>query len=492
MNVINTVFRTATFVSGRALALGVLASGALLTATETAAQQIPQTVTIRNFFKVGNDSLAFSRPILTKPYPGEDSAFIVLQQNGRIVTVRWMGTAWRKTDSASVTVLGGTNGNDEQGLLGFAFHPNYAQSRKYYLYFEDGTSGSGGSRFNLLVERTAGESLRPATGDPQRTILRLRDPYDNHNGGTIDFDTEGHLVLGIGDGGTINGDPQNRAQNLDSLHGKFLRFDVNGPDAFPGDTTRNYAIPATNPFAVSGGRPEIWAYGARNPFRWSFHPVTGEIWLGDVGQWDWEEVTRVPKGANLGWRLREGNVCFDPAQDCPSAGLEPPVLVLPHTQASCIIGGAFFVGPVSAFNGTYIFGDFGTSRVWAARVQGDTLANLTEIGSVSRLASFDRDRQGRILASSLGSTATNGRVLVLESPDMVLGPVNLRADRTMRAARTARVKLSDLRAHPEAYEWRGADGRLLATPMTYKGVAFVRAKGSADGKAAPLQPVVLD
>ncbi len=390
-----------------------------LLALPAAAQTFPTNVTIRNFFKSGNDSLVFNRPIQVKPYPNEDSAFIVLQQNGRILTVRWESGMWRKTDSASVTVLGGTGGNDEQGLLGFAFHPNYAQNRKYYIYYEDGTGGFGNNslRFNLLVERIAGETGRPATNDQQRTILRLRDPYDNHNGGTINFDKEGYLVLGIGDGGSINGDPENRSQNLDSLHGKFLRFDVDGADAFPDDTTRNYAIPASNPFATSGGRPEIWAYGARNPYRWSFHPVTGELWVGDVGQWDWEEVSRVPKGANLGWRLREANVCFNPSSGCPSEGLQHPALSLAHSEASCIVGGTFFVGPVSPFNGAYIFGDFGTSRIWAARVQGDTLVNVTEIGTVNRLVSFDRDREGRILVSAIGTNATNGRVLVLESPD---------------------------------------------------------------------------
>src|SRR5690606_948170 len=314
---------------------------------------------------------------------------------------------------------------DEQGLLGFAFHPNYAQNRMYYIYFVESSGNScfgNNPRFNMVAERTAGTSLRPAASDPQRTIQRLRDPSDNRNGGTIDFDKDGYLVVGIGDGGTTQGDPQNRSQNLDSLHGKFLRLDVNS-DAFPDDTTRNYAIPTSNPFAVSGGRPEIWAYGARNPYRWSFHPVTGEIWLGDVGQWDWEEVTRVPKGANLGWRLREGNVCFNPATGCPSEGLQRNALVLPHAQASCITGGAFFTSSAAprAFHGTYLVADFGTSRVWAARPQGDTLLNLAEIGSVSRVASFDRDRHGRILVTAHGTTTTgpgnntpNGRVLLLE------------------------------------------------------------------------------
>ncbi len=446
---------------------------AALVATTAIAQPIPKTVTMRNFFKVGTDSLTFNRPILVKPYPAEDSAFIVLQQNGRIVTVRWNGSAWRKTDSASVTVRGGTSGNSEEGLLGFAFHPNYPQNRRYFTYFVGGTGGGNAPRFNILAERTAGSSGRPATGDPQRTILSISDPYDNHNGGTIGFDKEGHLVLGIGDGGTVNGDPENRAQNLDSLLGKFLRVDVDSPDAYPNDSTRNYAIPSTNPFAVSGGRPEIWAYGARNPFKWSFHPVTGEIWLGDVGQWDWEEVTRVPKGANLGWRLREGNVCFNPAQNCPSSvGLERPVLVLPHTEASCITGGVFFAGPVSAFNGTYIFGDFGTSRVWASRVQNDTLVDLTEIGTVSRVVSFDRDRKGRILVSAIGTTATNGRVLVLESPDMVLGPVNLRA---ANQALQKPLALATVLANPDRYEILQLDGTKVRGLPT--GVFLVREKG---------------
>lgn len=449
-----------------------------------AAQSFPQTVTTRNFFKVGNDSLTFHRPVLVKPYPNEDSAFIVLQQNGGIVTARWNGTAWRKTDSASVTVFCGASGSDEQGLLGFAFHPNYAQNRKYYTYYVEAT-GSGCfsnnfPRFNMVAERTAGSSGRPATDDPQRTILRLRDPYDNHNGGTIGFDKDGYLVVGIGDGGTTQGDPQNRAQNLDSLHGKFLRLDVDS-DAFPDDTTRNYAIPATNPFAVSGGRPEIWAYGARNPFKWSFHPVTGEIWLGDVGQWDWEEVTRVPKGANLGWRIREGNACFNPSSGCTSEGLLPPALTLARAAATCIVGGAFFVGPASAFNGAYIFGDHGTNRVWAARVQNDSLVDLTELGTVNKVVSFDRDRAGRILATTMSSssniTNNSGRVLVLESPDMVVGPVSVKT-KTRESLKP--ISLRTVLADPARYELTRLDGTKGTVDALSRGMYLVREKGAAD------------
>lgn len=461
------------------LALSTLMLLAGTTATVTA-QTIPQNVTVRNFFKSGTDSLVFHRPLLAKPYPTEDSAFIVLQQNGGLVTARWNGTAWRKTDSASVTVFCGASGNDEQGLLGFAFHPNFAQNRKYYIYYVEASGGgncfgNNFPRFNMVSERTAGESMRPATSDPQRTILRLRDPYDNHNGGTIEFDKDGYLVVGIGDGGTTQGDPQNRAQNLDSLHGKFLRLDVNGDD-FPNDTTRNYAIPASNPFATSGGRPEIWAYGARNPYRWSFHPVTGDIWLGDVGQWDWEEVSRVPKGANLGWRIREGNACFNPSSGCTSAGLQAPALVLGRTAATCITGGTFFVGsPSSAFNDTYIFGDFGTSRVWASRVQGDSLVNLTEIATISRVVSFDRDKQGRILVTTHGGT-NNGRILLLESPDMAVGPVSVKA-KTREALKP--IALRTVMADPARYELMHLDGTKAALGTLASGTYLVREKGMA-------------
>ena len=437
--------------------------GALLLAVGgVQAQTIPTSVTIRNFFKSGNDSLTFIRPVLVKPYPAEDSAFIVLQQNGRIVTVRWNGAAWRKTDSASVTVMGGANGIDEQGLLGFAFHPNYATNRKYYVYYVGGTSQA---RLNVVAERTAGETLRPATSDAQRTIFRITDPYDNHNAGTLGFDGEGHLVFAIGDGGTTQGDPQNRAQNRDSLHGKFLRIDVNS-DAYPADTTRNYAIPATNPFKDSANiRPEIWALGLRNPWKWSFHPTTGEIWVGDVGQNNWEEISRVPKGANLGWRVMEAASCFNPSTGCQTAGFQMPALSIASPSNTSITGGVFFTGnPSSAYHGTYIFGDYGSHNVWAARVQNGMLTDSVRIGSVNKVVSFDRDRQGRILATSISPTTgfsindNTGRVMVLESPDMGFAPVSLR-DAAHARNRTGTIRLADVLRHPERYDVKGLDGR---------------------------------
>jgi glucose/arabinose dehydrogenase len=318
-------------------------------------------------------------------------------------------------------------------------------------------------------------------------VIRLTDPYDNHNAGTLGFDGEGHLVFAIGDGGTTNGDPQNRAQNPDSLLGKFLRIDVDSPDAYPSDTTRNYAIPATNPYKDSASvRPEIWARGLRNPWKWSFHPVTGEIWVGDVGQNNWEEISRVPKGANLGWRLREGKACFNPTTNCNGpAGtlLHPPAFVLQRSHASSITGGTFFVGTQgSAYDGAYIFGDYGTHHVWAARVSGDTLIDSTRIGSVNKVVSFDRDRQGRILATSISPTtgfqisSNIGQVLVLESPDMTPAPVSVRAARMDRAPS---IRMRDVLRNPDRYVLRDLEGRELRGVPS--GAFFASEKGR-DGK----------
>jgi glucose/arabinose dehydrogenase len=449
-----------------------------------AAQTFPNTVTTRNFFRSGSDSLTFERPVLVKPYPGEDSAFIVLQQGGKILTVRWVSGMWRRTDSASVGVLNGTNGIDEQGLLGFAFHPGFPQNRKYYIYY---VGGSVSARFDILAERIAGASLRPATSDAHRTIFRVSDPYDNHNAGTLGFDSEGALVFAIGDGGTTSGDPQNRAQNPDSLLGKFLRINVDGADAYPSDTARNYAIPSTNPFKDSAGyRPEIWALGVRNPWKWSFHPVTGEIWAGDVGQNRYEEIDRVPKGANLGWRQREGLSCFNPATNCLSAGFQDPALTMQRSHATSITGGVFFMGNASsAFNGAYIFGDYGTHHVWAARVQNGKLVDSTRIGSVNKVVSFDRDLQGRILATSISlspdfAISSNvGKVFVLESPDMNL-PV---AIRPMNPAAHGPRAMDFLR-NPEDYEIRGLNGQRLRGKPTG---AFLAVKKGAKGiHSAPI------
>jgi glucose/arabinose dehydrogenase len=443
-----------------ALAL-VLAAFALLGAggaSVASAQTIPNTITIRNFFKSGSDSLTFTRPVALVPYPASvapDSAYIVIQAGGKITTVRRVANAWVKTDSAVVKVWNGTASGNEQGLLGFAFHPNFKTNRKYYMYNVDSGSTQGG--FDVLSERIADSTLRPHTTDPKRTLLRITDPYNNHNGGTIAFGADGYLYLGIGDGGS-SGDPQARAQNTDSLLGKMLRFDVDGADAFPSDTTRNYAIPADNPFVgLTGYKPEIWAYGMRNPWKWSFDALTGKMWLGHVGQDKWESATLVAKGDNLGWKTVEGNHCYSPSSGCTMAGFHLPFFTYPHTGSgdttgNCIIGGYVYrADPASPYYGLYFMGDNGNGRVWAVRTDGVTKQDYRLVGTVSSLTSFAEDTRHRLFALS-----QNGGVYILESPDMN-PPASLRPAR----APTGLIRLDEVMRNPGDYLLRDLGGRAL-------------------------------
>lgn len=442
-------------------------------AVDTAAQTIPSNVTFRNHF----GTMMFNRPVQIVPYPGEDSAYVVVQQNGRLVTVRSVGGNWVKTDSASFTVLGGTSGGNEQGLLGFTFHPQFAANGKYYVYYITG-SGNGVS---LIAQRTAGVTRRPLTSDPQTTVLRMTQPYSNHNGGTIGFGQDGKFYVAFGDGGDAN-DPGNRAQNLDTLFGKVLRLDVDATDAYPSDTTRNYGIPGDNPFfGQANRRGEIYTYGLRNPYRWSFHPLTGHLWIGDVGQNAWEEVSRVHQGGlNLGWRIREAAYCFNPSTGCTSDGLTAPARTMQRSHAQSITGGTFFTGdPTAPYHNVYIFGDYATDNVWAMRPSGAVLTDSVNLGKVQNVTSFDRDNQGRVFAVSLSNSASvannNGVVFLLESPDMRPAPVSLR-----RGAMSAKpLRLADMLRTPHAYQWRGLDGSVITVPTQHKGAAWVRAKDGA-------------
>ncbi len=449
--------------------LTVLGFTALSTVTPANAA-LPYSVSLRNYF----GTMTFTRPVQVVAYPDVDSQFVVIQQNGRLITVRGIGGTWVKVDSAVIPVLNGTGtGGNEQGLLGFTFHPNFRVNRKYYAYY---IANGGSNGFDQIVERVMDVQIRPRTSDSQRTVLRMVDPYENHNSGTIRFGADGFLYFAIGDGGS-GGDPQNRAQNLDSLFGKVLRLDVDGADAYPSDTTKNYAVPADNPFiGQAPKRPEIWAYGLRNPYRWNFHPTTGDMWVGDVGQEYQEEVSRVTKGANMGWKIREGNSCYNgqPLTACSGTGMTGAVITVARSKGQSLTGGEFFLGnPASAFHGVYFFGDYASDSLWAARITADSTVERIRIGSLNAVASFDRDKQGRILASSV----LNGTVSVLESPDMQLAPVSLRPAHRLGIKA---ISMADLRLHPEAYTVTTLDGRTIAAGVRFNSAVLVRRKSSAE------------
>jgi glucose/arabinose dehydrogenase len=450
---------------------------------------LPDDVTTRNFFGAG---VTFNRPTVVLDIPGTDSVYLVLEQTGGMVRMEHDGTGWVKHrfDSVHVTGVNGVanprgpgEGNpggmtDDGGLMGLAFHPDYVNNRKYYIKYVD-PAYPGGTMWPgtiVIAERTADSTLVTGSGEPQRVVLALAKPFIWHSGGTLRYGADRYLYTAIGDGGR-GGDPGNRAQDPGTLHGKMLRVDVDGEDAFPEDTTRNYAIPPGNPFVEeSGFLPEIWALGLRSPWRWDFHPETGEIWLGDVGQTTPQKVTIVPKGSNLGWKIWEGYHCF--SAPCDWADFTRPVLDLERHESISISGGLFFVGePETAYDGLYIFGDYGRSRVWAMNVANDTVVERTQIATVFAVVSFNQDRFGQLQAVSIRSSSGwegTGTVQVIESSHMV--PVSVRHPRPIagRATHGARglIRASDVRRDPSRYEIRTLDGRAIhGTPS---GTVLVR------------------
>jgi len=280
----------------------------------------------------------------------------VLEQGGRVLRLEDDGkTASLVIDLTAKVVSGG-----EAGLLGMAFHPQFATNGFVYFYYTaphptqpppDGVVFQ--SALVRLTSNDGGLTLDPAS---EKRILTVDQPYSNHNGGTIAFGNDGFLYWGLGDGGS-GGDPQGHAQNERSLLGKMLRIDVDGGDP--------YAIPPSNPFANGAeGAPEIYALGLRNPYRFRFDPVTGVLWAGDVGQGEREEIDRITLGGNYGWNLREGKICYGkPACDNPFLD---PVVDHPRTEASSITGGVVYRGAaVPLLAGKYVYGDFAQGTFFA-------------------------------------------------------------------------------------------------------------------------------
>jgi glucose/arabinose dehydrogenase len=241
--------------------------------------------------------------------------------------------------------------SNEQGLLGLAFHPDFESNGEFYVNYTRGTGDTVIARF------LAGPG---STADPngEQAVLDYDQPFPNHNGGGMAFGPDGMLYIGSGDGGAA-GDPEERAQNPDTLLGKLLRLDVDGADP--------YAIPADNPFAGGGGRPEIWAYGLRNPWRFAFDSVTGDLFIGDVGQNQWEEIDYLPYGAaggaNFGWDFREGLELFE---GLTPPGLTEPVAVYSHAEGGCsVTGGVVVRDPaLPEWQGVYLYGDFCSGLIW--------------------------------------------------------------------------------------------------------------------------------
>lgn len=325
-------------------------------------------------FVVRRVASGFNQPLYIAPVPGDAARMFVVEKGGRIRLLTTAAGAIGATPFLDLSATISTDG--ERGLLGFATAPDFAASGTFYVYV---TAPNGDIELRRY-RTTAGnrDVADPATAD---VLLRIAHPASNHNGGWIDFGPDGFLYLAVGDGGG-GGDPNNNGQNRGVLLGKILRIDV-ASDAFPGDASRDYAIPAGNPFATMGGAPEIWAYGLRNPFRNGFDRVTGNLFIADVGQNSVEEVNLMRPGdggANFGWRVREGT---RPFQGTTTEMLTDPVLEYLHgsgpRQGQSITGGYVYRGSVEALAGHYFFADFVSGNIWSAPL--NRLVPGTTLGS---------------------------------------------------------------------------------------------------------------
>lgn len=247
----------------------------------------------------------------------------------------------------------------EEGLLGFAFHPDFITNG--YLYVNYTTSEP--EERTVISRFEVGPNAGEADPASEEEILSFEQPYDNHNGGQLAFGPDGYLYIAVGDGGA-GGDPHEHGQDRGTLLGTLLRIDVDNAE-----NGNSYAIPPNNPFAGNdeGYREEIFAYGLRNPWRFSFDADDGTLWTGDVGQDRYEEINIIEAGGNYGWNIMEGNHCFDPPDDCDRTGLEMPVWEYDHSQGDVSVTGGFIYrgSELADLRGLYIYADFASGRIWA-------------------------------------------------------------------------------------------------------------------------------
>src|SRR6266850_407020 len=325
-------------------------------------------------------------------HPGDGSGrlFLVLQ-TGRIMV--YDGTQVLATPFLDISNLVSFGG--EQGLLGLAFHPHYSNNGFFFVNYTD-TSGN-----TVIARYVVSAAADVADPDSATTLLTVTQPYSNHNGGQIRFGPDGFLYVALGDGGS-GGDPQNYAQNLQSLLGKLLRLDV--------DSASPYGIPVNNPFVTdASARHEIWTWGLRNPWRFSFDRQTGDLFIADVGQNNWEEINfqpaGVPGGRNYGWRRMEGLHCFNPTSSCNDASLMLPILEYPHSLGCSVTGGFRYRGStLSDYIGTYFFGDYCTGRIWGATPNIDGIWTATQIVETGlSISTFGEDSNGEIYLANYGA-----------------------------------------------------------------------------------------
>ena len=347
--------------------------------------------------------LSFRRPLyVTHPPDGSDRLF-VLEQAGRVHGFENNPDTQRTHVALDIRSRVRRQG-EEEGLLGMAFHPQFKTNGQVFLHY----TAARGWRRNV-ISRFAMDPARQ-TVDPasEQIILEVEQPWSNHNGGMIEFGPDGYLYIALGDGGGA-GDRLGHAQNKRTLLGAILRIDVDRQDAGLG-----YAVPSDNPFVGDpDARAEIWAYGLRNVWRFSFDAQTGDLWAGDVGQVRWEEIDLIEKGGNYGWNVWEGNHRF--GANGRRGPFISPIVEHGRDQARSITGGYVYRGQQNpTLQGAYVYGDFVTGLVWSLRYDGHTVTEHQYLDRVPQPASFGQDRDGELYITSF-----DGRIYKL----MPRGPI---------------------------------------------------------------------
>lgn len=347
---------------------------------------IATPVNATSFPDAANDTWApvaegFIRPVGIQNAGDGSGRLFIVEQNGRILVC----DNGRVSPTPFLNIIDevGSSGN-EQGLLGLAFHPRYAENGLFFVNYTDRTGNTVIARFHVSTDPNAAD---PAS---ETRLLYVEQPFENHNGGVLAFGPDGYLYAGLGDGGS-GGDPLGNGQDTKVLLGKILRLDM--------DSGEPYSIPADNPFGS-----EVWAYGLRNPWRISFDRATGDLWIGDVGQDTWEEIDFLPAGspggANFGWNLMEGS---HPYNGEAQPGLILPVAEYSHTEGGCsVTGGTVYRGmALPEWQGIYLYGDFCSGKVWGLIRSTDGWQSQVQFETGFSISSFGEDEAGEVYIANL-------------------------------------------------------------------------------------------
>ena len=324
---------------------------------------------------------------LVQPDDGRDLLFAT-QQGGRILVFPDQQDGTESNLFLDLSLKVSQVGNEE-GLLGLVFDPNFKENGYFYVYY----SATNPRRSVLSRFSVNKDDPNLADAGSEFIIMEIPQPAANHNGGQLAFGPDGYLYMGLGDGGH-GGDPFGNGQNVGTLLGSILRIDV--ADA---SDAAGYTVPPDNPLiGVADARPEIWAYGLRNPWRFSFDTQTGALWAGDVGQESWEEINLIEEGLNYGWNVMEGAHCFSPMDNCEQTGLQLPMAEYRTAEGCAVTGGYVYRGAaLPSLAGAYVFGDFCTGKIWGLRYDSRSVNEvLLLVDSGLMITSFGVDQAGTL------------------------------------------------------------------------------------------------